>query len=177
MVVVSCRTLVNNQPTNEKRPRVGSGWARVVGPGLLRTGKLATFRLLEPGVLPLHLNFTNYCSVKSGAGRSPVGRCPVLLPAHFFDHLLAIHRLALLAQHLGGGVQGADLLGLGFGLGLRGLGFGGSIFTPAARWRSGPPRYTALSMTRPFRSLRRQTSGFSEGTDTEPSPQTPPTGC
>ena len=111
------------KPSHGAWPRLWGLTGNVVGKwATWRPCELAAFRLHEPGILALGFYLPEHCGVKSGVRGRAVGRGPVLLAAHLLDQLLAIHRLALLAQHLGGGVQGADLLGLGFGLGLRSFG-------------------------------------------------------
>jgi site-specific DNA recombinase len=78
--------------------------------------------------------FRHHCHrrVERGVRRLAAGAGPEALRRHRFDHLLAVHRFAVLAQDLGGGVDGAELLRLGGGLGLglgglRGLGLRGLV--------------------------------------------------
>jgi hypothetical protein len=95
---------------------VGEVWW--VGSRLLRPCELATFGFDEPGLSALDLHLSQDGGVQRGVGRQAVGAGPVPLPSHHLNQLNTVHRLARLFQDASGGVQGADLLSLGF-LGLR----------------------------------------------------------
>src|SRR5262245_48921452 len=126
--------------SNEKRPRQGVSWATGLLERLAGQHELAALALLKPGILSLGADLPKDRAVERGVGRLAAGAGPVALRRHGFDQLLAVHGLAVLAQDLRSGIDGAELrLGLGLGLarlgrrGLRrgfrrGLGLGGLLF-------------------------------------------------
>ena len=71
----------------------------------------AAFRLLESGIVPLGLEFPEYCGIQRGRWRLAAWRRPVALLGHRLNHGLAIHRLAGLGKDFRGRVDGAQLLG------------------------------------------------------------------
>src|SRR5437667_11790666 len=86
--------------------------------GRLAQDKLATLGLLEARVFPLGLQLPEYSGIERCRRCLAAGGGPVALGGHGLDHLLAVHGLARFAEHLGGGVQRAELFGPGLGLGL-----------------------------------------------------------
>src|SRR5713101_190577 len=83
---------------------------------MLGPGEAAAVGLLESGFLPLGRDFLGDGGVQGGSGSLAAGRGPVALLGHGLDHFLAGHGLAGFGQDLGGGVERAQLLGLGLGL-------------------------------------------------------------
>src|SRR6266568_2593243 len=94
----------------------------------LVSGEPASVGFLETGFLPLGGNLLDDPGVQSGRWRLAAGGGPVALLGHGLDHLLAGHGLAGLGQHLGGGVERAQVLGFNAGLlGFLGLAFLGTL--------------------------------------------------
>src|SRR5579862_9410694 len=95
------------------------GWKFLLGRnrGLGRMGSLIdelTARgLLEAGLGSLDFDLARHGGIKGSRGSLARGRSPVGLGGHGRDHLRAVHGLARLLEHLGGGIQGAELLVLG----------------------------------------------------------------
>src|SRR5206468_3403682 len=100
-----------------------ASWA-AVSRSLLRQAKLPRPVLAEPGLLALRAYLANNRGIKSSMRGQPFCRLPVALVGHRLDHFLGVERCPSLREHLGPGVQGAQLaLRLG-GLGLLFLGAG-----------------------------------------------------
>src|SRR5439155_26759231 len=74
--------------------------------------ELAALGLAEACLAFLGLQLAQNCRVQSRGWGLAARRSPVALGGHGVDHLLTVHGLTLLGEHLGGGVQGAGLLGL-----------------------------------------------------------------
>src|SRR6266700_5011706 len=84
----------------------GGQWKRLPDAG---AGELAAFRLLESGILPLVADLSRDGCIKRGVRRLAAWRGPIPLGSHRLDHLLAVHRFALLGEDLGRRVNATQL--------------------------------------------------------------------
>ena len=97
-------------------------WGRLWRSGLFVEREVPAIRLHKPRVVALALDVAEYGGIKGRVWRFAARARPIALLRHQLNHLFGGQRFLGFAEHLGSGVDSAEILVPGFAGGLLGSG-------------------------------------------------------